>query len=114
MPENSTPPIPPWLRFPKYPRHSIGWRMGLGEEYVNGWKTWAKTQTQTELLDYFREYQPVPHEWLDWMASMFGYELKTPAMYDGVRWLCEQGFGDFEGFKTWYESGWGETDGQSG
>lgn len=28
-------PLPPWIIFPHYPGNTIGWRMGLGEQYMN-------------------------------------------------------------------------------
>ncbi len=29
--------MPPWARFPDYERHSIGWRMGGGEDWLGLW-----------------------------------------------------------------------------
>jgi hypothetical protein len=28
---------PPWQRFPTYPRFTIGWRMGEGEDWLIRW-----------------------------------------------------------------------------
>ncbi len=34
MSENTKILLPPWLAYPEIDRHSIGWRMGYGEDYI--------------------------------------------------------------------------------
>ena len=36
--------VPPWVKYPAIPRASIGWRMGEGEEYWDGFRAWWEQQ----------------------------------------------------------------------
>jgi hypothetical protein len=60
---------PPWAKFPGYERHTIGWRMGIGE----GWLCFL-----SEFLErmgnhpgvreaYLRRHPPAPHTWADYV-----------------------------------------------
>ncbi len=40
MSENTKILLPPWLAYPEIDRHSIGWRMGYGEDYIGKWHRW--------------------------------------------------------------------------
>ena len=31
---------PPWKEFPDYPRASMGWRMGGGQDFADRWRGW--------------------------------------------------------------------------
>ncbi len=55
-------PIPPWRAHPNIPRFSIGWRMGVGEEYLAEWTAWFSKQNETEKTTYVRTNQ-APFRW---------------------------------------------------
>ena len=35
--------VPPWAKYPNIPLGSIGWRMGLGEDYLHRFMDWYKS-----------------------------------------------------------------------
>jgi hypothetical protein len=53
---------PPWLKFPKIPLGSIGWRMGAGEDYWYKWQDWYMTQS-TEVQVAIRTSFAEPLGW---------------------------------------------------
>lgn len=45
--------VPPWTKYPNIPLGSLGWRMGSGEDYWYGFRSWwfdqdSRTQQQLE------------------------------------------------------------------
>jgi hypothetical protein len=54
--------IPPWLKYPNLPRRSMGWRMGVGEQYVNEFNVWWWRLTRDDRRAYQAEYVE-PEEW---------------------------------------------------
>jgi hypothetical protein len=36
--------LPPWLKYPNIPIHSIGWKMGVGEVYLEDYAIWWSRQ----------------------------------------------------------------------
>lgn len=61
--------LPPWLKFPKIPAGSIGWRMGDGEDYWLEWLDWFLGQdegTRTTFTSRFAE----PLGWEGFYISM--------------------------------------------
>lgn len=38
--------LPPWLKHPEIPAGSIGWRMGVGEDYLLDWFDWFVGQDE--------------------------------------------------------------------
>ena len=61
-PEYEKPMDPPWVAFPEYPRYSMGWRMGGGEDYWHEYSDWLPTLNITELKNYMTTY-PEPGDW---------------------------------------------------
>ena len=55
---------PPWTAFPELERHSIGWRMGGGEEAYNAFYRMFSRLSEIERAAYERE-NPPPAEWSD-------------------------------------------------
>jgi hypothetical protein len=53
---------PLWVKFPSYPRHSMGWRMGGGEDYAIKYALWFKNLSNADQIDYIRS-NPEPSEW---------------------------------------------------
>ena len=53
---------PPWEAFPTYPRHSMGWRMGVGEGYAQEWHAFIDTlpSDYDVRLGYLKRHRPAP------------------------------------------------------
>ena len=74
------------------------------------WDTWAGEMNQEQLVEYFRKFMPIPHDWLDWVAGRLGFPEVARAVFagegsiEGVRWLEKHGLADYSKFKTWLES----------
>ena len=54
--------VPPWVKYPNLPRSSMGWRMGMGEEYCGKFKAWWWRQARETRLRARAKY-PEPEEW---------------------------------------------------
>lgn len=54
--------LPPWKKYPKIKRFSIGWRMGDGEDYLGDWGEWYIKLEKQEKEDYRKKY-PLPFMW---------------------------------------------------
>jgi len=59
------PPKPPWIAFPDYDRHSMGWRMGGGEDHVFGLYVYFKNINEEQKEEYRLKY-PEPQNWEGW------------------------------------------------
>ena len=53
---------PPWIEFPDYPPGCLGWRMGIGEDYIDNWYKYISDLTIEDKKIYFNQY-PIPIEW---------------------------------------------------
>ena len=62
MLENQNILLPPWLAYPEIERHSIGWRMGYGEDYIGKWSRWYQKLPAKKSADY-QELFPEPPTW---------------------------------------------------
>jgi hypothetical protein len=62
---------PPWIKFPNLPRKSSGWRMGMGESYLEGFDTWWSHQARPVRLSARAKY-PEPQEWSGFWQSRSG------------------------------------------
>jgi predicted NAD-dependent protein-ADP-ribosyltransferase YbiA (DUF1768 family) len=60
--ELKSPLLPPWLKFPDIPPHSIGWRMGAGEGYLCEFGPWYRGLTAEGRKNYKQLYPP-PRGW---------------------------------------------------
>jgi predicted NAD-dependent protein-ADP-ribosyltransferase YbiA (DUF1768 family) len=60
--ELKAPLLPPWLKFPDYHPYSMGWRMGVGEDYASEFYTWYRGLTAAGKRKY-REMYPPPKGW---------------------------------------------------
>lgn len=67
MPDRPEDMVPPWEEFPTYERHTIGWRMGLGEDYLYDWHAFVKQlpSDYEARLSYLRGHRPAPLNWGD-------------------------------------------------
>jgi hypothetical protein len=54
--------VPPWIKFPNIPRRSIGWRMGVGEQYRDSFRAWFRS-VPDDIYYRFREKYIEPPEW---------------------------------------------------
>ena len=53
----------PWEEFPDYPRGSLGWRMGPGEDHVDDWRRFYSELTPEERAAYQCRH-PAQGEWI--------------------------------------------------
>jgi hypothetical protein len=53
---------PPWEQFPEYERHTIGWRMGTGEDWLGMWHVFLEQldPAPDARLAYLRRHPPAP------------------------------------------------------
>lgn len=56
---NITDFLPPWLVFPLYDPLSMGWRMGIGEDYMGEYRDFLKSLSEDEYEAYSKVY-PCP------------------------------------------------------
>ena len=54
--------VPPWIKYPNIPCGSIGWRMGIAEQYLQEFASWWHKQLRSTRLDVRNAY-PEPDEW---------------------------------------------------
>ena len=54
--------VPPWIKYPNLPRGSMGWRMGLGESYLEQFDAWYNRQHRDTHKSVWSEY-PEPSDW---------------------------------------------------
>ena len=56
---------PPWAQFPDYGRHTIGWRMGMGESWLCAWAVFLEQMGDDydDRLAYLRRHLPAPMPW---------------------------------------------------
>ena len=54
--------VPPWIKYPNIPIGSVGWRMGVGEDYWFGFRDWWLLQPGTVRLRVKTTY-PEPESW---------------------------------------------------
>lgn len=47
---------PPWLESPQLSRHSMGWRMGRGEDYMSEFLLWFRRMSTEDKQDYVKDY----------------------------------------------------------
>src|SRR5690606_25733592 len=62
---------PPWARFPTYERHTLGWRMGAGEDWLGLWHVFLeRLEPAFEVrLAYLRRHPAAP---VSWASSVYG------------------------------------------
>lgn len=65
MSNQQTEMIPPWEYFPTYERYTIGWRMGIGEDYLRDWYTFVERLPKEYVfrLNYLKRHRPAPLSW---------------------------------------------------
>lgn len=54
--------VPPWVKYPIIPAKSIGWRMGVPEEYLSEFRVWWST-LDADQKETYREIYPAPESW---------------------------------------------------
>lgn len=54
--------VPPWVKYPNLRRGSMGWRMGMGEWYLDKFKPWWQQLAEADRAAYRLAYPPPP-EW---------------------------------------------------
>lgn len=61
--------VPPWVKFPNIPLGSIGWRMGVGEDYWYSFRDWWIAQPGAIRLQVKTNY-PESEAWLGFYARL--------------------------------------------
>lgn len=67
--QNKKPIPPPWLANPRLERFSIGWRMGVGEDYLERFDMWFGRLSASEQAEY-QSLFPEPVTWSGWWNHM--------------------------------------------
>jgi hypothetical protein len=68
---------PLWKRFPNYPKSSMGWRMGGGEDYLDEWRRWF-VGLDPGTRETYIEQNPEPDGWEDFYQKLIArYSLPT-------------------------------------
>lgn len=58
--------VPPWAKYPEIPRGSIGWRMGMGEWYLDMFRRWWRDLDRSARDAYRARW---PAVWPDWLSE---------------------------------------------
>lgn len=69
-------PLPPFIVFPMYAPTSLGWRMGIGQEYAEYWHMIIKASSEEEIRFYCEQFD-YPSWWMN---------EKFPSRYQGLPW----------------------------
>lgn len=58
---------PPWEKFPHYERHTMGWRMGAGEDWLGLWHVFVEQlgPDPEARVAYLERHPPAPATWAD-------------------------------------------------
>jgi hypothetical protein len=54
--------VPPWIKYPNLPKGSMGWRMGMGEWYIEDFRRWYSglpRERRVAVMDAYEE----PDDW---------------------------------------------------
>jgi hypothetical protein len=70
-PDDEALRLPPWVKYPNIARRSIGWQMGLGEDYWVAFRRWWGGQPE-ETRERVRVKYPEPAEWSGYYRMMNG------------------------------------------
>ena len=63
------PPFePPWVAFPDYPRYSMGFRMGVGEDYLMQFRDWYTLAERNE-IEGFQNTYPESEDYIGFYAE---------------------------------------------
>ena len=87
--------------------------MGYGEDYLIKWFAMFEALDERERLEYFRNYLPIPLDWLDWVAAQFGFD-DSKQMDEGkgefkrIEWLEQHGLANFAEWMKWDDENWKE------
>jgi hypothetical protein len=75
--------VPPWEEFPTYERYTLGWRMGVGEDYFHDWRTFIeKLPNDYETrLNYLKSHRPAPINWGDHILRVLYPGIKSAQKY---------------------------------
>ncbi len=68
--KGTVPDTPPWIAFPIYPRYTIGWRMGPGEDYMHAFISWLRDLTEEQFKDFSNRF-PEPKCWEGFLVSVY-------------------------------------------
>jgi hypothetical protein len=67
-------------------------------------QAWAKRLDQSQLLEYFAQYRPIPVDWLNWVSYFYGFDdnlFSNNKDFPGIRWLEEHQLASYSVFIEW-------------
>jgi len=65
------PPFePPWIAFPDYPQHSMGFRMGGGQDYMIQFRNWYDKTADNGETSRFKNKFPEPDNYKGFYAKI--------------------------------------------
>jgi hypothetical protein len=67
---------PPWDEYPHFERSDLGWRMGVGEDYLAKFEKWFSGQTPDERTDFAAAHAE-PESWSGYYTG-FGVPMGSP------------------------------------
>ncbi|MCF6442956.1 hypothetical protein L1077_26385 [Pseudoalteromonas luteoviolacea] len=59
----SSPPVPPWQKYPDEAKSSMFWRMGIGEEYLTDYISVYFEYSSPEEIKAYKLKYPEPLSW---------------------------------------------------
>ena len=83
MPNQHDEMVPPWEEFPTYERYTIGWRMGVGEDYRYKWYAFIEElpNDYDSRLDYLKRHRPAPLNWGDEFLAVLYPDTESDQQY---------------------------------
>lgn len=71
--------VPPWVEFPTYEKYSMGWRMGVGEDYIGEWWDFLNSLPidYVSRLNYLQSHRPAPITWANTVMEVLYPESDT-------------------------------------
>jgi hypothetical protein len=64
LPNSEERRTPPWVEYPQYPLGSVFWKMGGGEDYLDGWLDWFLNLPKDH-QDALQNSEATPAGWRD-------------------------------------------------
>lgn len=94
--------LPPWVKFPRIPPFSVGWRRGDGEWFMMVWARWLESLEPAERLAYFRAHAPIPLDWQHFVAEALFPEDEDD-LDRAMSRLAEAGLADLPRWRAFWE-----------
>ncbi len=98
--------VPPWVEFPTYEQFSMGWRMGVGEDYIGEWSDFLRSLPidYSSRLHYLQRHRPAPINWKETVMQVLYPESNSAFDSDESQFLELLNLGLIEydaAYQTW-------------